>query len=165
MLDWYGSLLTRLFIGPSASEYTVWSIPNMLTVAITLDAEALDPYASSRNKPTVQGKLEDAISHISKHVDVTQISIDEHHCYIDGTTLTTAPLLIAALYSNADTATRIKSLRTNLNLLALSSTEQQHVPTEEEIIAHENRRSHANTAECYGPGYGCDPDYCIKHDV
>lgn len=135
----------------------------MLTVDITLDARPYDQYTSSRNA-TVKGNLHDVIAHVCSVVNVDNIDIDHSAqlAYINAHTEKSASATISLLYNHTDTASRLKRVKTNLDLSPISAP-QQHVPTESEIAIQQDKCSQANTSECYGPDYGCDPDYCTVH--
>lgn len=106
----------------------------MLNVSIRLNIAAFNSYTSSRNT-TVKGKLEDAIKLIAQHVDIVSFDADHNAELADlaGTTQLSLPMLSAALYSNENVASRMKRLRTDLDLLEISKRPQEHVPTEEEV--------------------------------
>lgn len=124
-------------------------------VDIWLDTSAYDKYASSRRSSGVSGTLEDAIAHIDE--TITIISYDAEHstndirqnlAHIGGTTDKRLATLTVALYSNDNVKSRIRRLKTDTDLLDLSSKPQEHVPTEEEIAA---RRISTHSYTCNDP--------------
>lgn len=133
----------------------------MLNVSIRLNIRAYDKYASTRNA-TVKGTLGDAIKLIAEHVTIKSFDADHSTeiADIEGTTHLTLPFLSSALYSNENVASRMKRLRTDLDLLEISKRPQEHVPTEEEVELGSLRVS-TDPPECTCNRSG--PDYCRLH--
>jgi hypothetical protein len=133
-----------------------------LSVEITLDTRPYDEkYGTSRSGNGLQGPLEAAIAHIDEQITIEALDLYNGHGYngndsaaniahIIGTTDKTLTALTVALYSNLNVRSRIKRLKTNADILQLSTRPQQHVPTESEIRAHNELR--------------CTADKCPIHD-
>jgi len=129
-----------------------------LSVEITLDTRPYDEkYGTSRSGNGLQGPLEAAIAHIDEQITVEGLDLYNSSndsaaniAHIVGTTDKTLTALTVALYSNLNVRSRIKRLKTNADILQLSTRPQQHVPTESEIRAHNELR--------------CTADKCPIHD-
>jgi hypothetical protein len=129
-----------------------------LSVEITLDTRPYDEkYGTSRSGNGLQGPLEAAIAHIDEQITIEALDLYNSSndsaaniAHIVGTTDKTLTALTVALYSNLNVRSRIKHLKTNADILQLSTRPQQHVPTESEIRAHNELR--------------CTADKCPIHD-
>lgn len=139
----------------------------MLDVSITLDSRPTDSYV--RTGSGIKGNLSDAIYAIEQCMTIINMVAShergdrsDNSVYIEGTTNLNVGEFMAALYTNENIQSRIKRIKTNYDVLKLSNTPQQHLPTEDEIITQRKSRAFANTTECNG-GIGCDLDICPVH--
>ncbi len=113
----------------------------IIRVTVILYASATDPYART-NSSGIKGTIQEAIEGVSQTIDVTSLDVthDMHSqskdqlATIEGVTTKTLAALTSALYGHPIVGSRMKTLQTFMDYTTLFSTDQQQVPTEDEII-------------------------------
>jgi hypothetical protein len=110
-----------------------------------------------------QERLGKALQAIEQYITISDIDADysNSRCVVYGTTECGAGEVMVRTMQDIGRPMLSKCI-TNYDLLELSTRPQQHVPTEDEILAMRISRNLANTIECDG-GFACNPDICPIH--
>jgi hypothetical protein len=110
-----------------------------------------------------QQRLGKALQAVEPYITISNIEADysNSRCVVYGTTMCGAGEIMVRTMQDIGRPMLSKCI-TSYDLLELSSRPQQHVPTEDEIVAMRMSRNLANTMRCDG-GFACDPDICPVH--